>query len=327
MVHEPMASRSVISIRHGLLHRLTALVLLIAILPGCLATSWNESIIKGEPKETGHFALTTSANAYEITRWWGLDQATSYEGQETLIVPRRDLPAGCESARFFLNDPAHELQIAQPTSANWVTGVRPPLTDDSYPPCALLVSYGSFSEPPALEGVAVTSATGLVATGERRQPHPAAWGLVPVTIVVDVYIFLVALVTIPLWAPIGLMMENSAAKREQAAKVKEKGALPPPVAACWTAMDSVMKKDGSSTPDHSFVGFEWALGSEKAYVLTTANGVFSDDKPVPIDARVTLRQGRVQFKIENKGSLWTDADVECGLRTDDIVATGVKLRK
>lgn len=327
MVSKLMASRSVISLRHGYLHRLTALALLIATLPGCLATSWNETIIKGEPEKAGHFALSSSASSYEITRWWGLDQATSYEGKETLIVPRSYLPAGCNSARFFLNNPAHELRIAQPARVNWVTGVRPPLPDDSYPPCALLVSYGSYSEPHAFEGVAVTSATGLVATGERRQPHPAAWSLVPVTIVADVYIFLVALVTIPIWAPIGLMMENSSAKQQHAAKEKEKGVLPPPVAACWTAMDSVMEKDVSSNPDHSLVGFEWVPGLGKASVLTVTNGLFSDDNPVLIDARVTLRQGRVQFKIENKGSLWTEADVECGLRTGDIVATDVQFRK
>ncbi len=57
------------------------------------------------------------------------------------------------------------------------------------------------------------------------------------------------------------------------------------------------------------------------------NEVFSDDKIVPIDTRVTLSQGRVRFLIENKGSIWTDADIECGLRSGDVVATCVKLRK
>jgi hypothetical protein len=323
MEHEPMASRYAISMRHGFLRRLIALVLLIATLPGCLATSWNEYIIKGEPKETGHFALSTSANVYEITRWW----AMSYGGKEALIVPRDILPVGCETARFFLNDSAHELQIAQPASANWITGDRPPLPDGKYPPCAILVSYGSFSELPALEGMAVTSATGLVATSERRQPHPAAWSLVPVTIVADVYIFIVALVTIPIWAPIGLITENSTAKREREAKEEKKGVLPPPVAACWTSIDNVMGKVGPTNPDHSFVAFAWASGLENAYTLTTVDEVFSHDKPVPIDARVTLRQGQVQFRIEDKGSLWTDADAECGLLAGDVVATNVKLRK
>lgn len=315
--------RLFIHFSHGLLSRLISLALLCSILPGCLATSWNDYIINGEPKETGHFALSTSANVYEITLWW----ATSYGGIETLIIPRNNLPVGCESARFFLNDSAHELQIAKPATANWITGGHPPLPDGEYPPCTLLVSYGSFSELPTLEGVAITSATGLVATRERRQPHPAAWSLMPVTIVADVYIFLVALVTIPIWAPIGLMMENTAAKREREAKEEKKGVLPPSVATCWTSIDSLMGKAGPTNTDHSFVAFAWAPGLENAYTLTTTDEVYSHDKPIPIDARVTLHQGQVQYRIENKGSLWTDADAECGLRAGDVVATRVMLSK
>lgn len=315
-----MAEVSYTSIGRGLLSCLTALALLSATLPGCLATSMIEKSAMGEPKEGVYFALSASVNAYEITRWWD-------SGQETFSVPRRDLPTGCDTARFFLNDSAHELQIAQPASANWVTGVRPLLPDDSYPPCALLVSYGSFSEPPALEGVAVTSAAGLVATGERKQPNQAAWAVMPVGIAADFYLFVGAVVTMPVWAPIGLMSESSAANEKREQEAEAKGALPPLIAACWTAIDSAMEKGGSSNPDQPFVGFEWVPGRESAYVLTTANEVFSDDKPVPIDARVMLSQGRVRFLFENKGSLWTDADVECGLRAGDVVATCVKLRK
>lgn len=310
----------------GMLSCLTILALLSATLTGCLAVSWVEDTAKGEPKEAGYFALSTSGNAYEITRWWGVSQM-AYQGKEVLIVPSRDFPVGCGTARFFLNDSDHELHIAQPASADWVTGDRPPLPDDSYPPCTLLVSYGSFSEPPVLEGVAVTSATGPVATSERRQPHPAAWALIPVGIAADVYIFTGALVTMPVWAPIGLMMEKNTAKSEKEIKEKEKASLPPLVAACWTAIDKVMGKSVPPKPDQPFVGFKWAPVIEKAYVLQAVNEVFSSDKPVPIDARVTLRQGRVQFPIKNMGFIWTDADVECGLRAGDVVSTCVKLRK
>jgi len=311
-----MAEVSYASIGRGLLSCLTALALLSAILPGCLASGMIEKTATGEPKDGLHFVLSTSVNAYEITRWWG-------SNQETLSVPRRDLPPGCDTARFFLNDSAHELRIAQPAITAWVTGVRPPQPDDSCPPCALLVSYGSFSEPRTLEGVAVTSAAGLVATSDRKQPNPVAWALLPAGIAADFYLFIGAVVAAPVVAPIYIMYESSAANEKREAK----GALPPPVAACWTAIDSAMGKGGSSNPDQPFVGFEWVPGRENAYVLTTANEVFSDDKPVPIDARVTLSQGRVQFRIENRGSLWTDADVECGLRAGDVVETCVKLRK
>jgi hypothetical protein len=315
-----MAEVSYTLIRRRLPSCLTAIVLLSATLPGCLAGAIIEKTAMGEPKEGVCFALSTSLNTYEITRWWG-------SGQETLSVPRSDLPAGCDTARFFLNDSVHELQIAQAANANWVTGVRPPLPDDSYPPCALLVSYGSFSEPQALDGVVVTSAAGLVATSDRKQPNPAAWALMPAGIVADFYLFVGGVVASPVLVPIAIMSESSAANEKLKQKAEAKSALPPLVDACWTAIDSAMEKGGSSNPDQPFVEFEWVPGRENAYVLTTANEVFSDDKPVPIEARVTLSQGRVQFRIENRSPLWTDADVECGLQAGDVVETCVKLRK
>ncbi len=231
-------------------------------LPGCLATSMIEKSAEGEPKQGLYFVLSASFNAYEITRLWDT-------GQETLSVPRHVLPAGCDTARFFLNDLAHELQIASPASIPWVTGVRPPVPDDSYSPCALLVSYGSFSEPPALEGVAVTSAAGLIAKSERKQPNPAAWALVPAGIAADFYLFVGGVVTMPVWAPIGLMSESSAANEKREKKAEAKGTLPPPVAACWTVIDSAMEKGGSSNSDLPFVEFEWVPGRENAYVLRT----------------------------------------------------------
>jgi len=320
-----MAERSYTSVKRGLLSSLIALALLGATLPGCLATSMIEKSAMGEPKDGVNFVLSASVNAYEITRWWD-------SGQETFSVPRRDLPAGCHTARFFLNDPGHELQIAQPASAIWVTGVRPPVPDDSYPPCALLVSYGFFSEPPALEGVAVTSAVGLVATSEQKQSNPAAWALMPAGIAADFYLFVGAVVTMPVWGPIGLMSESSEANEKREQKAQAKGALPPPVAACWTAIDSAMEIGGSSKLDQPFVGFEWVPGIENAYLLTTANETFSYDKTVSIDTRVTLSHARVQFVIKKEGGsplkfIWTDADVECGLRAGDVVVTRVKLRK
>lgn len=313
------------SIGRRLLSYLTALALFSVTLPGCLATSMIEKNAIGEPKEGVYFALSASLNAYEITRWWD-------SGQETVSIPRRDLPEGCDIARFFLNDSTHELQITQAGSANWMTGFRPLLPDDNYPPCSLLVSYGSFSEPPALEGVAVTSAAGLVATSERKQPNQAAWALMPVGIAADFYLFIGGLVTMPVWAPIGLMSESSEANEKREQEAEAKSMLPRPVAACWTAIDSAMEIAGSSKLDQPFVGFEWVPGIENAHVLTTANETFSDDKPVSIDTRVTLSHARVQFVIKKEGGsplkfIWTDADVECGLRAGDVVATCVKLRK
>ncbi len=303
---------------------LTIYALLSATLTGCLAASWVEATAKGEPKDAGVFALGTKGNAYEITRWWGASQSPP-QGKETLIIPRRNLPVGCDTARFFVNDSVHELQIAQQESANWVTADRLPLSGNGYPSCTLLVSYGSFGEP-ALEGVAVSDAMGLVAKSERRQPHPAAWALLPVGIVADVYIFLGALVTMPVWAPIGLLMEKNSAKSEKETKDKEMASLPAPVAKCWRAIDKSLDKSMTSKPDQP-VRFKWAPEIDNAYNLAAVNEVFSDDKPVFIDTRVTLRQGCVQFPIKNMDFIWTDADVECGFRAGDVVSTRVQLRK
>ena len=122
-----MILRSSTSKRRGLCFRLIAFALIVTTSPGCLVTGIIEETAGGESKEAVHFILSASDSAYDITRWWST-------GQETLTIPRHDLPESCESARFFLNVPAHALQIAQPASANWLTGVRPPLPDDSYPP-------------------------------------------------------------------------------------------------------------------------------------------------------------------------------------------------
>ena len=200
--------RLFIHFSNGLLSRLTALVLLCVTLPGCLVMSPDDkggligNIARGEPQKTACFGLSASVNGYGITRSWGKDYGKIGSGKKILSIPRCDLPKGCDTARFFLNVSAHELQVAEPIcSDGWVTGIRPPLPDDSYPPCALLVSYGSFSGPPVFEGVAVTSAAGLVATSERQQPHPAVWVLFPVGAVVDSLGITAALLTLPLWAP------------------------------------------------------------------------------------------------------------------------------
>ena len=186
-------------------------------------------------------------------------------------------------------------------------------------PCAILVSYGSFSEPQVLEGVAVASASGLITTDERKESNPAAYALMPAALVVDTYMFCGALLTVPALVPAALIMQNRAAAG--------KAALPAPVAACWTAIDNEMRKDRTSNPDLPFMGFEWAPDRENAYSIAPVDELFSEDEPLPVDARVTLGQGRVGFWIGSGRSLWTDADVECGLLAGEVVATRVHLRK
>jgi hypothetical protein len=284
------------------------------MLTGCIAGSIIPSVVKGEPKKAANFSLSVSDNNYEIKREW--NDENSYQS-ETLRISRDALPAGCKTARFFLTDSAHELLIGHPQDANWLTQDGLPLPDDGYPPCALLVSYGFFPGPPALEGVVVTHAAGLVKTSNRKQPHPTAWALLPAAAVAEIYVYCAAALASPVLLPVGIGW----VKYDEKAKAKAKAALPRPVAACWTAIDVEMKKGGS--PDQPFSYFEWDPAGENAYDLKTVTEVFSDDNPVAVDTRVTLRQGRAAFGA----SVWTDADIECGLMSGEVLTTRVNLHK
>lgn len=305
-----MTLRSTTTMGGGRLFRLTAIPIVIAVLNGCVSAAVIEEVsTREEPPKVGkEFILTTDENAYTISRWWGTDHVA-------LKIPRSDLPEDCKAARFFLNDLEHELRIAEPVNSDWVTEGHPPLPDDSYPNCSLLVSYGSFSGPPALEGVAVTSSAGLIAKDNRLKPKPSAWALYPFAAMAEGYAIVGSIWTLPIWGPIVYMSESSEERKE-----KEKNVLPSPVVSCWTAIDDEIMKDAFSDLDITFVGFEWSSKIENAYVLKTVSELFCEDKPVPVDSRVTLHKGRVKLR-----ELWTDADVECGLQSGNVVAIRVEL--
>jgi hypothetical protein len=92
-----MAEVSYTSIRRRLLSCLTALALLSATLPGCLASGMIEKTAMGDPKEATYFALSASVNTYEITRWLP-------SGQETFSVPRNDENEGREPHRLVYEE-------------------------------------------------------------------------------------------------------------------------------------------------------------------------------------------------------------------------------
>jgi hypothetical protein len=300
----------------------TVFLLFCATLPGCMTAMVAEKAFKGEAQDMKSFVLTVSVDAYEITRLWG---SGGTQQSATVIISRSALPDGCDIPRFFLNGLSNELQVARLAYTEWLTKEgKPPLPDETYQPCALLVSYGSFSEMPESEGVFVTSAEGLVATGKRQKPHPvAACALAPVGMMAEGYLIVGAVWSLPVLLPASLIWE----KNEQKKKEKAKDKLPEPVAACWAATDVIKEKGEAS--DQKFTGFEWVPDSENSYIFITEEGVFNDEKPVPIDTRVTLSHGRVEFRplVDSGPSLWTDADIECGLQTGDVVATFVKLHK
>jgi hypothetical protein len=303
-----MFLRSATSMQVGWLSRIIVIVILAAMLNGCASLAVSQKIAtREEPQEFKVFLLTADEKDYTVSRWWGTDY-------ETVTISRRDSPAGCETTRFFLNDSTHELRMMEPVSAPWLTGVTPPLPDESYPPCALLVSYGSFSGPPELEGVAVTSSTGLVAKGERPSPHPAIWALTPAAMMVEGYAMVGAFWTFPVWGPIAFMSGQN--------KEKERSVLPSPVTACWTAIDDKVENGWFYDLNIKVTGFEWTSEIENAYVLSTAtstaNELFSDDNSVPIDSKVTLHKGHIHFS-----SVGADVDVECGLQSGKVVAIRV----
>ena len=82
-----MPEVSYTSIRHGLLSCLTALALLGATLPECLATSMIGKRAVSECEESVHFVLPATINVDEISRRWDI-------GQQALNVQKRDLTAG-----------------------------------------------------------------------------------------------------------------------------------------------------------------------------------------------------------------------------------------
>lgn len=307
------------SIRSKGLTCMIVFMLFYVTLPGCLSSGVAEQAFKGEPQGGATFVLTVSDNVHEINRFWEISGLTRVK---TVSIARSDLPAGCDTTRFFLNEMSNELQVARLAYTNWNTGAgKPPYPDEIYHPCSLLVSYGSFLEMSESEGVFITGVKGLVATGKMQKPHPVATSaLAPVGMVAEGYLWMGVLVASPVLLPAALIWEDN--KLQQ--KEKARGTLPEPVGACWAAIDSVIK-DGLAS-DQPFVYFMWVPDSENSYVLRTEDEVFSDDKPLLIDTRVTLKNGRVQIQPINT-NLWTDADVECGLQAGAVVATFVKLCK
>jgi hypothetical protein len=307
-------------LRYRQLTFLAVLILLCITTYGCLATSAMEQIAEGEMKGGKYFILTVNDGEYEIIRLWHPSR------RRTVSIKRSDLPAGCTKARFFLNELSTELLVARISYASWITGTKPPLPDERYPTCAMLVSYGSFSELPESEGVFITSIAGLVATGNREEPHPAAWALFPVSTAADFYLMVGGTLALPVLLPTAFILEN----QDNQLKEKTKNELPDSVVSCWAAInDAIEKRETSSEYPLHLVRFEWKPVSENSYEQTSEAGIFSIDQPVLIDAKATLFHGSILFYPTDYSlhSFWTDADVECGLKDGNVVATYVRLYK
>jgi hypothetical protein len=266
-------------------------------------------------QEINTFILTSRDNDYVISRGWG-----SINYFRTITISRSNLPTGCTFARFFLNDIDHELKVGHGGTSNWENWERPPLPDDSYPPCTLLITLGTFSRPPVFNGVAVTSSAGLVAKDDIAKPQPVAWLLLPAEIVVDTYLFIGAgagaIVTMPILLPYASYKNNELKK-----KMDE---LPPSIKACKIAIDEQLDKNGSPYSE-AYTTFSWFPIHDNSYVDTKVDELFSDNEPIPIDSRVVLYKGNVN--LLSHPNMLTDAEGECGLQSGKIVATRVNVLK
>lgn len=304
-----MTLRSAASLPMGGLFQSTAILALAAMLNGCISMGLSEQIAtREEPKEAKIFFLTADEKSYTVSRWWGADY-------ETVVIKRRDLPAGCETARFFFNDSTREIRIMEPEGAPWSTGEAIPLPDESFSPCSLLVSYGSFSGPPELEGLVVTSSTGLVAKEKRQQPQPAVWALTPAAMMVEGYAMVGALWTMPIWGPIAYINE----KNKETRRERYNSDFHQAVIACWAAVDDKVTNGWYYGANIRVTRFDWSPENENAYELTTVDEPCSAEDATPVDTRVTLHKGRLDFRSQE-----AEADIECGLKSGNVVAVKVK---
>lgn len=288
--------------------QLIAIVLLPTMLNGCASMYMSERIAtREEPQSSKLFFLTAVEESYVISRWWEDDF-------ESVSIKRSDLPAGCETARFYLNNSTQELKLLEPVVADWITEGQPLLPDDSYPPCSLLISYGAFSGPPELEGIEVNSSSGFIKKDDRKQRHPAVWVLTPVAAVAEGYAMVGAFWTLPVWGPMLYFNEkNKEKRREQYEKD-----FPQPVTACWNAIDDKVKDGWLYAASIKVTGFEWPPDSDNTYYQTTDAEPFSEDDTTSIDTRVVLRRSHLIFP-----SQVAEADVECGMQSGIVIEVKV----
>lgn len=304
--------------------RRAAAALAVAGLAGCLSACVSGQAARGEPAGGATLVLTVNGDNYEIHR--------SYTGEQTwsgdpLVVPRSSVPADCAATRFFLNDANHALRVAEPEFPAWVTAATLPRPGPEFPPCSLLVSYGEFAGPPALEGLFVTGPDGLVAKARRKPSQPAYLALAPLEAVAEVWLVAGAVLATPVLVPGGLVAGRAESEWGKKERAEAESTLPPEVVACWRAADHAMALDvgGPANPFLRFTAFRWRATKAGAYILTPGAASFGADPPVSVDAQVTLRFGRVKLRNTDM-DLSTDAEFDCGLVAGTVVASRIRLR-
>lgn len=264
------------------------------LLGGCIATSVLERMARGDPVGDVAVRLLVQGPTYVLEHWPAADESYTRQGYPPrLTVARAALPPGCPTARFGRAGPAGWEPLA-PGDVQVVTaGPAPPP-----PPCGVTVTRDDRGS------LVVTGPAGELARAVRAPPRPAALVLAPAAIAADTFVFLTALVTVPVWAPVALGWNHVALKRATADEAEALAGLPADVAACRAAVRAV------ATAADPVRRFDWLPLAPAAYQASVG--------------QVTLAGARLA--VAGQPDRWTDASAECDLAGGSVTASRLRLR-
>jgi hypothetical protein len=307
-------------------NRVAVIALVSLTQTGCIATAMVQQTAAGEPVDRMYFSLTANGEAYQVHRSWGDGASADHHVDRSFSVSRKDLPPACGGrARFFVNDPEHELAIGAWIAAAALTADRAPRPDDRQPPCAVLLAYGAFADSAPAGGVVATLPERVVAIDALQPAHPVLYALWPAAIVADTYLFTAACVlAIPAFIP-ALVVFKAMDRQARAVREKQEAALPPAVASCWSAAESGIRDGSLPAPAERFDTFRWDPDVANAYTLADATDNFGSDEAIAIDESVVLAGAHVQLR--GNPEQWTDAQLVCGLSERRVVTTRLNLRE
>lgn len=291
-------------------------VLGLVLLTGCMPGEISMRAAKGESAGGATLTLVTNGDHYELHRW---HQET--DTGDPVIVPRAAVP-GCRAVRFFLDDAGSELRIAEPVTPPFVTVERLPLPGPGFPDCALRVTYGRITVPGLAEGLFVAGPGGLVAESRLAPANSAYYALAPFEAVGEVWLFSAAALATPVLLPGAVGWKHADDAKARKARAQVEAGLPPPVAACWRAADAAARAEGPANPGRRFIAFAWPATGAGAHVAAAGTPAFADAPPPGADGQVTLRLGRARIA---ERLFWTDAEFDCALAGDTVVASRFRL--
>ncbi|WP_303723051.1 hypothetical protein [Malonomonas rubra] len=121
--------------------------------------------------------------------------------------------------------------------------------------------------------------------------------------------------TLPVWGPVLYMY----GKNLKTCWERYPSKLPPQVTDCWAAIDNNLKNGWFYDANIKVTLFECSPESEKVYVLKSVGKPSNDEDLSLIDTKVTLYKGGLVFLSQK-----AEVEVECGIRSGDVVAIRVE---